>query len=97
MASAMRAKTKVVVKLISPREAFEGCEVHAVQNKMFCVRCRVRCGKDLNHPPTAQTVSKVANSPHGSVGMVQILSTRFPSNASGALRAYRTYGATHRR
>jgi hypothetical protein len=53
LASAMGAKSKVVVKLISPREAFEGCEVHATQNMMFCLGCRVRCRKDLNNPPTA--------------------------------------------
>ena len=49
----MGAKTKVIVKLISPREAFEECEVHGTQNKMFLVRSRVRCRKDLNNPPTA--------------------------------------------
>ena len=49
----MGAKTKVVVKLISPREAFEGCEVHAMQNKMFCVGVSSCCRKDLKHPPTA--------------------------------------------
>ena len=49
----MGAKTKVVVKLISPREARERCEVHACRIRWFCVRCRVRCRKDLNYPPTA--------------------------------------------
>jgi hypothetical protein len=29
----MGAKAKVVVKLISPREACEGCEVHGTKNK----------------------------------------------------------------
>ena len=49
----MGAKTKVGVKLISPREAFEGCELHAMQNKMFCVGVSSCCRKDLKHPPTA--------------------------------------------
>ncbi len=48
----MRAKTQVVVKLISPRKACEGREVHGIQN-MTVVSLWQDFRKDLNHPPTA--------------------------------------------
>src|SRR3989442_15548884 len=34
------------------------------------------CRLGLNHPPTSETVRKLRNTPHGSVGIVQVRPTR---------------------
>ena len=46
----MRAKTEIVVKLVSPGQACEGCEVHGAESNAGTL---YDARQDLNNPPTA--------------------------------------------